>query len=400
MKKLVSLLLVLAMCLSLCACGGSEKEAPTEEETLSNEPPAATITDHPLLSNMYGEWLLTDVEHADNYLFSSIFINEDGTAIVDGEELVWRIDEMYTNDGSLYIYCYRGSEKVVGALYDEAGWFCCISADGAMYPSAYANRATATIEQLRAADPENYVLPMICGTWLLTQEKEGMPLEVVLKEEYTCTLDGVSYTWMMENQNGTRFVIYIMDGGTTIHSGTIFDVYAGEFGFSLDNTYYANPNFYDIVDITAENLLDYFEIVPDWSWIENAFGETEEMGWYGLNFALKEEYYPLLSRVVHNGGQITKNAMEIAYSVDKQLCDVDLENQTFTPREGAISYVDRYTDMHRLAFNRFSGKDAFGTALFSWHTDSESIVNVYDLELIRAECPLYFIKDEYFYTPE
>ena len=391
MKRLFALILVLAM--SLCACGGREGPAAPPETTIGNEPPAATITDHPLLPNMYGEWLLTDVENVGDYLFSSIFINEDGTAIVDGEALVWRIDEMYTNDGSLFIYCYRGSEKVVGAMYDEAGWFCCISADGAMYPSAYINRATATDEQLRAVEPERYALPLLCGTWLLTREKEGMPLEVVLKEDHTCTLDGVSYTWSMETQNGWNFDIYILDGGTTIHSGRILTVYAGEWEMSLDNVRYANPKFYDIVEITAENWLDYFETVPSWTWIENAFGETEEMGWYGFRFKLKEQYYPTLSRVVYDGNLISKNAMEIAFSVDKQLCDVDLENQTFTPREGAVSYVDRYTEMYRLSFN---GRDAFDTGLYTWHTGSESIAHVYDLELVRAECSLYFIKDEYY----
>lgn len=397
MKKTLSLLLALVMCLSLCACGGGEEEAPAEAETVSSEAPAATVTDHPLLPNMYGEWMLTDTDHPENYPYASAIINEDGTAIVDGEELVWRIYEEYTKESSLTLYFYRGSEKVAGAMYDEAGWFGPLSADGAMYPSAYANRATATPEQLRAADPDTYVMPLICGTWLLTREKEGMPEEVVLKEDYTCTVDGTSYTWTMKNQNGCNFLIDILDGGTTIHSGTIFDVYAGELGFSLDNTYYANPDLYDIIRITPQNWLDYFEIIPSWNWLENAFGETEELGFYQLTLSLKEEYYPLLSRVANNGNYLAKNALEFSYSVEKQMCDVDLENQTFTIREGETSFVDQYTEMYRLGFG---SSDSFGTGLFSWNTNSESVVNVYDLELVRADCPLYFIKDEYYHTAE
>lgn len=398
MKKLVCLLLALVMCLGLCACGG--EETPTEESTLSNEPPAATITDHPLLPNMYGEWLLTDTMNPDHYPYSNLLLTEDGAAILDGEALVWRIEEMYTNDESLFLSFYRGSEKVAGAMYDEAGWFCAVSADGGLYPSTYVNRATATPEQLRAAEPETYAVPLICGTWLLTQEKEALPREVILNEDYTCTLDGTSYTWTMKNNGGRRFDITIFDGSTVIHSGMIFDVYAGEFGFSLDNTYYANPALYDIVEITSENWLDYFEITPTWSWIENAFGETEAFGWYSLTFALKEEYYTRLSRLANNGYYLAKNALEISYSVDKQMCDVDLENQTFTVREGETSFVDRYTNMYRLAFD---SHDSFGDTIYTWHAysyDENAIVNVYDLELVRAECPLYFIKDEFFNTTE
>lgn len=396
MKRFFALILALCLCLGLCACGRGEP-ATEPETTISNEPPAATITDHPLLEKTYGEWLLTEKDRPEDYPFANVVINQDGTVVVDGENLVWRIDEMYTSEKALALYFYRGSEKIVGIQYDEAGWLCPLTADGAIYPSAYINRATATPEQLRAVEPDRYALPLICGTWLLTREKEGMPLEVVLQEDYTCTLDGVRYTWSMETQNGWNFDIYILDGGTTLHTGTLLvaSVYAGESQLSLGNANYVNPKFYDIVEITAENWLDYFEVVPSWSWVENAFGETEEMGWYGFRFKLKEEYYPQLSRVANNGDLISRNAMEIAFSVDKQLCDVDLENQTFTPREGAVSYVERYTDMYRLAF----ASDTFDTGLYTWHTNSESIAHVYDLELVRVECSLYFIKGEY-YQPE
>lgn len=409
MKKALSLLLALVMCLSLCACGGGEEEAPTEAETVSNDPPAAAITDHPLLPNVYGEWLLTDTEHPENYPYASAIINEDGTVIVDGEELVWRIYEEYTKESSLTLYFYRGSEKVVGAMYDEAGWLGPLSADGAMYPSAYANRATATPEQLRAADPDTYAMPLICGTWLLTEEEEGMPREIVLNEDYTCTVDGVSHTWTMTVKNSGRDIdVEILNGSTVAHSVYITN-YNSEYALLYPGEEwnvrgeYANPAHYEIIEITPENWLEYFEVVHDLRWKLDAFEEVQELDSFARVLQLKEEYASKMSSLVSGGNLLTKNAMEIEFSLGYQPCDVDLENKTIAPHEGEYTFERQMTETYKFWYD-YSGAD-YAVSLIWSSTYSEDpnhvkIPYVYDLKLVRADCPLYLIKDEYHYVVE
>ena len=56
MKKTISLLLALVLCLSLCACGSNKAENPTTIPTEVIESTASKYADHPLLSQLYGTW--------------------------------------------------------------------------------------------------------------------------------------------------------------------------------------------------------------------------------------------------------------------------------------------------------------------------------------------------------
>lgn len=405
MKKLVSLFLVLAMCLSLCACGGSEKEAPTEEETLSNEPPAATITDHPLLSNMYGEWILTDTDHPENYPFANVVVHEDGTAIVDGEELIWRIDERYTSDEELALFFYRGSETVVGATYNEAGWFGPLDANGCIYPSSYAYRAIADSETAQAAAPYANAMRLVSGTWVLTADKESAPQEITFQEDYTCTVDGAVYPYAMQ-PNGNWTQIYILNNGAFLYQARIEACY-NEYAVNIqtDNglASYANPAHYDIIEITPENWMDYFQLAdPVYYWEVDAFEEVQSLRGCSYYLQLKEEFNNKLSELVTSGNRLTKNAMEIEFSIGYQACDVDIATQTVTPREGETSFDQQLTETYKVSDNRELGYSC-GLISGKRYTEDTSYAEVaypYDMNLLRADCPLYLIKDEYFYTPE
>ena len=75
MKKAISLLLALVMCLSLCACGGG------------NSAEKAII----------GEWKILDGSDV-------LIFNEDGTVDRNGEKLDW----WYDSDGERYCISYFG----------------------------------------------------------------------------------------------------------------------------------------------------------------------------------------------------------------------------------------------------------------------------------------------------
>jgi len=132
MKKTISLLLVLVLCLSLCACGGANDtpdtteatNAPTSTQNVSNmedttvedettiSTESITIS-HPLVEEFCGEWK-TNMDEAP---FESLFINADGTCVVDGVDAVWQIEDFYTKDDALSVYVFVNGEAYCGILY-------------------------------------------------------------------------------------------------------------------------------------------------------------------------------------------------------------------------------------------------------------------------------------------
>ena len=141
MKKALSLLLVLVMCLSLCACGGGNDapetteatNTPTSTQNIPNEgdtpstgetiiedkttaPTENIAISHPLVQEICCEWYVGSAGSEDAP-FQSLVINEDGTCVVDGVDATWRIEEYYTKDTSLSIYIYVNGEACYGILY-------------------------------------------------------------------------------------------------------------------------------------------------------------------------------------------------------------------------------------------------------------------------------------------
>lgn len=95
MKKIVSMILVLAMCLSLCACGGSKKAFNASKEAYENIDIAYEITDK-MSHDIYEAWRLgiyEDDEILDDgveYLAKELKLSED--ELIDG--VAYTIAEM------------------------------------------------------------------------------------------------------------------------------------------------------------------------------------------------------------------------------------------------------------------------------------------------------------------
>ena len=104
MKKAVVLMLILAMCLSMGACGKANSANPTDDPT--NDPdhpetiPAMLL---PALEVLYGEWHLTTETDAPNNPYTKLVVNENGTCFADGKEYTWKIDYEYSNEKNLFI---------------------------------------------------------------------------------------------------------------------------------------------------------------------------------------------------------------------------------------------------------------------------------------------------------
>lgn len=132
MKKVISLVLALAMCLSLCACDGGmpnandsskiqgEKEQvsnPTDQNSQNNtenitESTESPYVNHPLTAYLYGEWELPEKESYDQHEeipCSTLTINEDGTCVADGVVGFWKFSEK-TNEKYLQIDIFINDE--------------------------------------------------------------------------------------------------------------------------------------------------------------------------------------------------------------------------------------------------------------------------------------------------
>ena len=141
MKKALSLILALILCLSLCACGDNDtpettkntnaptstQDVPTKEDTPTTED--TTVADetttstesitisHPLVQDICCEWYTTP----EGAPFQSLVINEDGTCVVDGVNATWKIEEQFTKDDALSIYIYIDGKACHGMLYFSGG---------------------------------------------------------------------------------------------------------------------------------------------------------------------------------------------------------------------------------------------------------------------------------------
>ena len=80
---------------------------------------------------------------------------------------------------------------------------------------------------------------------------------------------------------------------------------------------------YEVIDITMDNWNEYFEIVPDYYWRKNAFGEGEVLI-IGFSLFLKDEY---VARLPLTGN--SKIACTVCFDAREKTLDVNWKETTF-----------------------------------------------------------------------
>ena len=113
MKKKYALALMLALCLTLCACGRAEVTGGTEPEIHVNTP-------HPRLSVMCGSWINNSLSIDDFNPCLTLTINEDQTCVVDGVPCTWTYSS-YTTDERLVLAIYQGEDCIIDAVLEADG---------------------------------------------------------------------------------------------------------------------------------------------------------------------------------------------------------------------------------------------------------------------------------------
>lgn len=395
MRRGFLLALTIFLCAALCACGAEEAAPTAPAETIASP----VITDHPLLEKAYGQWILRNADEVNEHFYREMTIREDGTCLVDGQEFTWRIDEG-SQDNQLRLSFWLGSEPMGGAIYyGDFDNIADLAPNGCIHPSAFINTARASALEMEKADPETYRVPQVTGQWIPTESAEGVPGSIMLREDRTCTVDGAEYTWDFSYTNGDAFGIDVFAGETVKYELSlplynnlerVIIVYTEN-----DRCVYINPDHYDIIEITPENWLDYFEITSWVSWEEDAFGTVEALSGCYYCISLKEEYVYFLSSAVTGGDILTKNAMEIGFSYGFQECQVQLQEKICTPIEGTYVFKDTETYTNNLRYYLNPRKYEMLIGGYPMSVSEDKIPVLTDLELLRVNCPLYLLKEEY-----
>ena len=154
MKKTISLILALMLCLSLYGCGSEKEEnaaqtaqpntegsgsvitvekpeeiletsAETTEAIQITEP---AITDHPMLSSIYGEWTLIVLEDEANdpqlVPYTNLVFFEDWTCTIDGNNATWKISEN-SRENQLQNDIELDGADINGAILFDSGYLMC-----------------------------------------------------------------------------------------------------------------------------------------------------------------------------------------------------------------------------------------------------------------------------------
>ena len=152
MKKTISLLLVLALCLSLCACSigdfvtinitgfGDTSDNGADSVDNGNE---NSKENHLLFPFLYGTWTLKNESDAKYNPYVSLTVHEDGTCLVDGKSATWAVSE-WGGEKDLAIDIFIDGEHVFGALLSNSSYrlfFYAMETNGRLCMGSWENEA-------------------------------------------------------------------------------------------------------------------------------------------------------------------------------------------------------------------------------------------------------------------
>ena len=321
MKKALFLILVLVLCLPLCACGVDQKPAgtapsgtvPTGTTGVTTNPTGAStspvtpttiprgdstsgshISDHPWMEDLYGTW---EYDSEFSGYPGTVTIDADGTCIFgDGKDYTsqsytWWVSEDGSSEELLKIMVNHGEEKawmlemhkVDGLLgYSISLWHYEFDDIYSPVPGCYLN-----LEKAQGA--------ISLGNYFPIQEKEGMPSSVQFHEDSTCSIDGQQYGWELEIGNTYEDVtVLILEDSSEKYR---LQVHAEKGTATLINgtsrLTYMDTSRFERVEITPENWNEYFELDETPSISKNEFGDVTG-GRYNICYQLKKPFFERL----------------------------------------------------------------------------------------------------------
>ena len=366
MKKIFAILLVVIICLSLVGCGTPAPDNGTSAEKAQE-----------FYSLMVGKWEDTegDLEvtfyndktmlfvvklSGNSYTYTWDFtrymdsMREYTLAIQDnpdfsedygvylGREITRMADMLvgYNDDGTVKMYYYgKFWNKVEGDIPNLKP-----TSTPSSTPAATPT-PTPTPAPTPTPDPKKEafmaLMPKMYGEWLVLDRDE-----VEIAEKFTINEDGSfiygdrNLTWEYQSYiENSVMAMNIYEGDTKI--GTL-DIYLNikngfEARLRLDSlesgVEYYNPSHYELVDLTVDNIMDYFELKEEMFWVEDAFGDVERC-YYRIELVLKEQYKANLSKLlmddIFDDNVIENGAVDIAYDSGLIWVEISLADRQYS----------------------------------------------------------------------
>ncbi len=256
------------------------------------------------------------------------------------------------------------------------------------------------IEEGKKDEQKESKLPKLYGEWTLSSNygNEDAFEKVSFDKDGTCKIGNDTLKWRMTNEYDTSLDIDVTEGENKKYRVSV-NMGGKEITLSMSryendiNTSsvgeYRNLSLYDAIEITPENWDDYFEIVNDGFFGENAFGEVESFNYYQY-LALKEEYVDKLSY------SLSKLVMELDFTYGQQGCQVDLANKKYTLTDSYV--VDDYDhDSSVYTFNYANNNDEtyYRTQLMSAYYNKEGgYLSGFKtkMQVLRTQGTIYLLK--------
>ena len=256
-------------------------------------------------------------------------------------------------------------------------------------------------EENKKDDKKESQIAKLYGEWTVCSNygNEDAFETVSFDKDGTCKIGKDSFKWRMTDEQDTYINVDVTEGeakryrvGLTLGNKEIslsLSEYEGENGMTNSIGDYRNLDFYEAVEITAENWDKYFEFVDEGKFGENEFGEVTSFQYYQY-LSLKEEYIDKFSN------SLSKLVMELDFTYGKKGCQVDLESKKYTLTDSyEVDTYDRDSSIYSFNYSNYEDVSYYRTTLMSPYFNKEnSYLSDFktDMEIIRVQGTIYLLK--------
>lgn len=257
------------------------------------------------------------------------------------------------------------------------------------------------IEEGKKDDKKESQLPKLYGEWTLSSNygNEDAFEKVSFDKDGTCKIGNDTLKWRMTDEQDTYINVDVTEGEAKKYRVSVgtgnkeislsLSKYEGEEGMTKSVGEYRNLTFYDAIEITTENWDDYFEIVDEGKFGENAFGEVESFNYYQY-LTLKEEYMDKFS------SSLSELAMELDFTYGQKGCEVDLPNKKYTLLDSyEVDSYDHDSSIYTFNYSNYEDEVYYRTTLMSsYFNKEESYLSSFktDMQVIRTQGTIYLLK--------
>lgn len=358
MKKIISMLLVVVMCLGICACASEEEKlyekyediiealededyedaveeiyklyekSDAKEEENKEEKKAADKYKKGIYGTWYAqidsEYVAVEIEKKSAKVGEEKYKVEEVSSTANGLEINLMKDDaavynisFYEAEGTLSVYVSDNSTEWISSLMSSADY--------------------ESMEAENEAKREVFY-----GDWYVKVDDE---LTTLTFNKDSVTVFGTEYTWVTDYIGETSLDIFVMDGETKKYelcfseeSGSINEFYGdGDYDTSYMGSIYSG-SVYTVYEINKDNWTEYFELKEYVTIGKDSFGDPDEMT-VTKALVLKDTY-----------GEVNSNLSSVAIEYTKVYdyytitSDVNAGTYTVGESDGGEPYDNTYTE--------------------------------------------------------